>query len=60
MLNQLILCLKTDWKDTLLEIAKKNISLDNFLLQCKDENKVVYPPQNMIFNAFNHFNISFL
>ena len=46
----------TDWKDLLLEIDSSN--LDVFLSKQKtdlDGLKDIYPPEPLIFNAFNQF-----
>ena len=64
MLNNLIEALQTDWKDILLKIIDENKDdydiLNNFLLNeitLFNRNPDMFPPDKLIFSAFNKFNI---
>lgn len=52
--------IKTDWKEILLEIIQDNKEEINKELSKeydKFSENYIFPPQNLIFNAFNHFDI---
>jgi uracil-DNA glycosylase len=53
MLSHEIERLTTDWKPILLEIIKEFPDLDKQIIDKEDN---IFPPQNLIFNAFDKFN----
>jgi len=50
--------IKTDWKDIILKQRSELEKIDNYLLSLHISNIVIYPPPDLIFNAFNHFNFN--
>ena len=60
MIRQQLECLKTNWKDYLLNY---NELLENIDKNIEKEKKIyepslsIFPPNNKIFDSFNHFNI---
>ena len=67
MLRNLIESIQTDWKDILLKIIDENKddynTLNNFLLDeitLFNRNPDIFPPDKLIFAAFNKFNIDSL
>ena len=67
MLSNLIEDIQTDWKDILLKIIDENKddynTLNNFLLNeitLFNRNPDIFPPDKLIFAAFNKFNIDSL
>ena len=57
MLSELINNLSTDWKSLLYCCLQEDENIYNTLENILQEDNIV-PPPPMIFNAFNHFNIS--
>ena len=47
--------LKTNWKDILIKIISNLSELEKIQIE-KENGKIIYPPLNLIFNAFNQFN----
>lgn len=54
-IEKIILEIKTDWKDILLELIQPYKNKINDLYNTKEE---IYPDNNKIFDCFNYFNIN--
>lgn len=51
--------IKTDWLSIIKEILENNKEDYNTINDIlKKDEYIIYPPKNLIFNAFNHFNFS--
>lgn len=62
-MSHLLINLSTNWKSILQEIFNKNVDKTDKLFKFLDTQKEqfdglasIFPPEDMIFNAFNHFN----
>ena len=45
--------LSTDWRKNIYRSHLQNV--DEILIMRKNKGKIIYPPNELVFNAFNHF-----
>ena len=58
-IREIINRLETDWKDILINILDHNPKIEEEISKGLNQSSKIpiYPPKNLIFNAFDHFNI---